>query len=242
MMGTVWGRAVVEPAQEFWEMVVQLLPNVLAMLFLIAAGFLVAWLARRLLARVLAAVGFNRLAARSGATELLARGDVRLPPSELVAAAVYWLIVLSFAMAGLDVLDTRPTTQLVLAAFGFLPRLLAAVIILVIGVLLGNFAAQATLVAAVNSRIEGAALLARTVRLAVVIVAAAMALSQLGLAIEIVVAAFSILFGGVVFALSLAFGIGGRDLAKQFLERWVAQRPGRRREATREGERQISHL
>ncbi len=103
-------------------------------------------------------------------------------------------------------------------------------------------AAQATLVAAVNTRIEGAGLLARGVRLAVTIVAGAMALSQLGLAIEIVVATFSILFGGVVLALALAFGIGGRDLAKQFLERWVAQGQSRRREAGRGGERQISHL
>ncbi len=241
-MGTLWARAVVEPVQEFGQMIARLLPNLLAMLFLVAVGFLVAWLVRSLLVRVLNAFGFNRLAARSGVTEMLARGEVRLTPSELVATIAYWLVVLSFAMTGLAALDTRPTTDLVAAAFAFLPRLLTAIIIIVVGVLMGNFAAQACLVAAVNSRIEGAGLLARTVRLAVLIIAGAMALSQLGMAIEIVVATFSILFGGVVLALALAFGIGGRDLAKQFLERWIAQGPSRRREAGRSSERQLSHL
>jgi hypothetical protein len=241
-MGTLWARAVVGPVEEFGQMVARILPNVLAMLFLIAVGFIVGWLVRKVLARTLAAFGVNRLAARTGITELLARGEVRATPSDVMATTAYWLVVLSFAMAGLMALDTRPTTDFVSAVFVFLPRLLAAVLILVVGALAGNVAAQATLVAAVNSRIEGAGLLARGVRLAVTIVAGAMALSQLGLAIEIVVATFSILFGGVVLALALAFGIGGRDLAKQFLERWVAQGQSRRREAGRGGERQISHL
>lgn len=241
-MGTLWARAIVEPVEKFGQMVARILPNVLAMLFLIAVGFFVAWLVRKALARTLAAFRFNRLASRTGVTELLGRAEVRAAPSDVVAAIAYWLVVLSFAMTGLAALDTRPTTDLVSAVFVFLPRLLTAFLILMVGVFGGNVAAQATLVAAVNSRIEGAGLLARGVRLAVVIVAGAMALSQLGLAMEIVVSTFSIVFGGVVFALALAFGIGGRDLAKQFLERWVAQGTGRRREPARSGERQISHL
>ena len=84
---------------------------------------------------------------------------------------------------------------------------------------MGNFFAEATLIATVNAQIQEARLIANFVRWGVFLFTAAMVLTQLGIAKEIVIAAFSILFGGVVLALSIAVGLGGRNIARDMLER-----------------------
>jgi hypothetical protein len=88
-----------------------------------------------------------------------------------------------------------------------------------VGVLLGNFFAEAILIATVNAQVKEARLIANLVRWGIFMFTAAMVLTQLGIAKEVVVAAFSIVFGGVVLALSIAVGLGGRNIARKVLER-----------------------
>jgi len=88
-----------------------------------------------------------------------------------------------------------------------------------VGVVLANFSAEAALIAAVNAQIPEARLIANLIRWGILIFTAAMVLTQLGIAKEIVVAAFSIIFGGIVFAMAIALGLGGRFIAKEALER-----------------------
>jgi serine acetyltransferase len=96
---------------------------------------------------------------------------------------------------------------------------IAAILVGLIGILLANFSGEAVLIAAVNAQIQGARLIANMVRWGVMIFTGAMVLTQLRIAKEIVVAAFSITFGGIVLALAIALGLGGRGIAKQALER-----------------------
>ena len=91
--------------------------------------------------------------------------------------------------------------------------------LILVGVLLGNFLAEATLIATVNAQIQEARFIAGLVRWGVFLFTAAMVLTQLGIAKEIVVAAFSIVFGGVIMALAIAVGLGGRNIARDALER-----------------------
>jgi len=103
------------------------------------------------------------------------------------------------------------------------------------GWILAHFLAQAALIGAVNAQVAGAPLVAAAVRWLVLVFAGAVALTQLGIAREMVLLAFGIAFGGMVLALSLAFGLGARNLAQQVLEGWL--RRGEDREADR-----ISHV
>ena len=110
----------------------------------------------------------------------------------------------------------------------FLPSVVTASLLLLVGVLLGNFLSEATLIATVNAQIQEARLIASLVRWGIFLFTAAMVLTQIGIAKEIVVAAFSILFGGVVLALSIAIGLGGRNIARDVLERrWRKDRAER---------------
>jgi hypothetical protein len=96
---------------------------------------------------------------------------------------------------------------------------------LALGALVSAFLRRSVLIAAVNAGLPSARLLAGGVQTALMVLFSAMALEHLGVGRQIIVVSFTIVFGGVVFALALAFGLAGRDLARGFLERLV-RRPG----------------
>ncbi len=118
----------------------------------------------------------------------------------------------------------------------FLPPLFAATLILLVGWLVANFLSQGVLIAAVNARLPEARLVARGVYWSVLLFAAATALTHIGIGKEMVLVAFGVTFGGVVFALALAFGLGGRAIARDILERRL------RRESSPPPQERISHL
>ena len=101
----------------------------------------------------------------------------------------------------------------------YLPRMLAALAILLGGFLLGNFLARAALLAAVNAGVPSPRLISLVVKLLISILSFAMALEQLQIAKSIVLAAFIITFGAVMLCLAIAFGVGGQEVAKRALER-----------------------
>ncbi|MDF2460000.1 MAG: conserved rane protein of unknown function, partial [Nitrospira sp.] len=145
----------------------------------------------------------------------------------LVGRLAFWIVFLFFAFMGVDALDLPATANLMSAVLGFLPNVIAAILVALVGVLLANFTGEAVLIAAVNAQIHGARFIANMVRWGVVIFTVAMVLTQLGIAKEIVVAAFSIIFGGIVLAMAIALGLGGRSIAKEVLERRFSREKSR---------------
>lgn len=193
-------------------------PSVLAMLTLLALGGALGWFAGALVARLARAVGLDRRSRMWGLTAALARAGVHRPPSEVLRLVVFWGIFMVFATIGIDALAIPGAPGATVALMHLLPRLLSALLILVVGGLAANFLGQATLIAAVNAGIPEARLLARAVRWLVLLFAFATALTEVGIGREMVLIAFGILFGGLVLALALAFGLGGRHLARRILE------------------------
>jgi hypothetical protein len=100
----------------------------------------------------------------------------------------------------------------------YLPNIFAAALILLFGYLLSNFLGQAALIAGVNAGLRASRLLARFVRLTIFLLSATMALEQLGIGRETILIAFTLVFGGIVLALAIAFGFGGQELARRYLE------------------------
>jgi hypothetical protein len=119
---------------------------------------------------------------------------------------------------GIDALDLTATANMMSGIIDFLPHTIAAIVLLFFGVLLANFMAEAALIATVNAQIQEARMIATFIRWGVLMFTAAMVLTQLGIAKEIVVAAFSIMFGGVMLALAIGIGLGSQSIAKDFLE------------------------
>jgi hypothetical protein len=206
--------------------VIHFVPGLLAALLIVILGWLVAWALRAIIRRVLAVAGFDRFVEYSGVSQALSKADVRARPSDLVAVGVFWLVFLSFVMAGLSALEIRVIDQLISGFFLYLPRFFAALLILLVGFLLGNFLSRAALLAAVNTGFTSPRVVAIVVKFLVAILAFAMALEQLEIATSIVLAAFVISFGSVMLGLAIAFGVGGKDVARRVLERQFRSRPG----------------
>jgi hypothetical protein len=218
-MGELWKAAITDSFNKFLGRVITFLPNLLAMVTIFIIGFLVAWIIRKLLLRFLRAVQFNKVSERWGLTHLLSKGGLTYSPDSLLSGFFYWVIILVTLILGINALEVTATQHLITQFFNYLPHLFVAIIILVIGYLFGIFCGQATLIAAVNAQMESARLLGRTVQWFIIILSLTMALYHLGIAEAVIIAAFSITFGGIVLALAIAFGWAGREFAKDFLER-----------------------
>lgn len=217
--------ALLGPLQELARQVLAVLPSVLAMVIIISVGLFVAWGVGHSVERLLRVLKLDQLGNSLGVNAALARGGVKADPSRLVGRAAYW-IVLTFAfVAGLGALNLQPINQFAQSFLGYIPHLMTASIILAAGYLLSNFVSQAVLIAAVNAGLPPARMLAAVSRWGVQLVAVAMALEQLGIAQNIVVVGFAVTLGGVVLAAAIAFGLGAKDLAKEYMERRFSHHP-----------------
>jgi hypothetical protein len=196
-------------------------PNVLAMLVILMAGLLVAGALHFVLKRLLPRLGFDRFAQRLGLTVVLQKGGVRRPASGALAAVLAWGVLAVFVLLGIGALNLEFAMDLVSRTFSYLPQVLIAVALLVLGALVSAFVRRSVLIAAVNAGLPSARLLAGAVHTALMVLFVAMALEHLGVGRQVLLVSFTILFGGVVFALALAFGLAGRELALGFLERLV---------------------
>jgi Conserved TM helix len=201
-------------------------PRLVAATIIFAVGFVVAILARWVVRRVLGWLQFDRLAVRTGASEMLRVAE--MPSAELlIAKVVFWIVWVGFMVSAVDTLQFKPFQGLVQQFFRFVPRVLLALLVLALGFLVGNFVWRATLLASVNAGLPGARLLSGTLRLLVIAIAVVMALEQLGLATAVVLTAFAIAFGALMLGLAIAFGLGGRDAARQLLAQHFKTQEGR---------------
>lgn len=213
-----------EPLKELFAQFRAFLPGMLAMLVTLAAGLLLAKLLQLILVKFLSAIKFDSWSDRMGFTTLMRKGDLWSRPSVIVGAVVFWLLVIVTLMVALSALKVAAIDQMVAQFFGYMPRAFSAAIVLMIGYVLAGFISRAVLIAAANSGFHYAKLLAEAVRTLLAVLIIAMVMEQLQIAPSIVLAAFSIVFGGIVAALAIAFGVGGIDAAKRVIERESAEK------------------
>jgi hypothetical protein len=223
-MQEFWEKGLLHPLSVLAEQVLVVLPNVLAMSIIFVAGLLVAWTASQTLERLLRVVGLDRLSNRLGVTSALLRGGVKTDPSRLVGQAAYWIVMIFATVAALGALNLQPINDVAKSFLAYVPHLVTAALILIAGWLLSNFVSQAVLIAAVNAGLPPARLVATCSRWGIQLLAVAMALEQLGIAQNIVVVGFGITLGGIVLAGAIAFGLGAKDLAKDYIERGLSIR------------------
>jgi Mechanosensitive ion channel, conserved TM helix len=224
-------EALAQSWSNFTGAFVLFVPRLVAATIIFAGGFVVALLARRIVRNTLLWLQFDRLAVRSGASEMLRVAE--MPSADLlVAKIVFWIVWMGFVVSAVDALQFEPLRGLVQQFFLFVPRVLLALLVLALGFLVGNFVWRATLLASVNAGLPGARLLSGTLRLLVIAIAVVMALEQLGLATAVVLTAFAIAFGALMLGLAIAFGLGGRDAARQLLEQHLRAQQEREPDAT----------
>jgi hypothetical protein len=234
-MDRTWSRGVWTALVELKDRLADILPGLAIMSMLVVLGLLLGFVVRALVTWLARLLRFDRHSERWGLAGALRRAGILRSPSETLGLVCFWAIFVVFASLGIDALSAQGSWMATAFLLAMLPSLFAAVLILVVGWLVANFLSQGLLIAAVNAGLPEARLLARAVHWGVLLFAIATALTQLGIGKEMVLVAFGITFGGLVFALALAFGLGGRHIARDLLARRL------RRDTPPERER-LTHL
>jgi hypothetical protein len=211
-------RAVLQGVLErLYKYVTIYLPSLLAAVILFLSAYLMAVFARWLLYRIFKGPTIDRFLRRSGVAFMLDPSG-RLRATRLVAETVYWCILLSGFLLAVSAFDTDITTQLVQNVVFLMPKLVVAGLILLGGAALAQYLGRSMLVWAVNEDFPSPRRLATLVRIVIMFVAVVVAADQLDFARSVFLAAFVILVGGGVLAVSLAVGLGGGWAFRRYFE------------------------
>ena len=197
------------------------LPKLIGAIIIFVLGLIIARVVNFGVQKLLKLMRFDTATEKIGIQEFLKKGGIVKAPSEILGLLVYWFIMILIIIASLDALGLPIVSDLLNKIFLYIPNVVAAVIVLVLGFLLGNLLSGVVRTAASNTGLKHAEGLGKLSLYAIVFFSGAIALIQLGIGKEIVVYAFGIVFGAAALALALAFGLGGREVAAEYLKGWL---------------------
>jgi hypothetical protein len=206
--------------QAFWGEIAVFVPKLLAALVLLLVGWLLASLVRSGIERLLKALRFDRLAEKSGLEALAGAGGVKLSLSTVIASLAYWLVVLVVAISVTNSLGLHAVAELLNRAVLYLPNVVIAILVLLFGTLLARFVNRLVFAWLHGIQAPNALFMSTSSEYLVQVFAFFLALEQMAIGTHLVTAAFSIAFGGLVLAVALAFGLGGREWAAQRIREW----------------------
>jgi hypothetical protein len=200
------------------------LPELIGAIIIFVVGWIIARLVKLGVEKLFKLVRFDKATEKTGVREFLKKGDIVKAPSEIIGSLVYWFIMILVLIASLDALGLPIVSDLLNSIFLYMPNVVAAIIVLVLGFLLGNLLSAVVRTAASNAGLKNAEGLGKLALYAIVFFSGAIGLIQLGIGEDIVVSAFGFVFGAAALALALAFGLGGRDVAAEYLKRWLEEK------------------
>jgi flagellar biosynthesis protein FliQ len=219
-------EVLLEPVRVFLRQMGDFLPRLAIALVVLIIGYFIAKAVKYAIVRGLRAINFNVVTERAGIDGFLRAGGIRADGTEIRAALFYWVVILLALVIGFNSLGLGYITDLLSRVLLFVPKVMVAMLILAFGAYFAGFIGQAVQAYTRKVQLQDAELLGRICQYAILVFVVLIALDQVNIGGEIVRQSFLIVLAGVVFALALAFGLGGRDRAADLLERWWPRRKG----------------
>lgn len=210
-----------ERLQDSFAQLAEIVPALAGALVILFAGYLVAKLVEKGSERLLRKLRLNQWLERGGVLDAVERTGAHFNPTRVVGKVLFWFVMFAVLMVAANALGMESLASVFAELVGYIPSLMSAIVILIVGIVLGRFTGGLILASA--GAVQGGPTLARIGRWMVVVLAVFMALQELGIASDIVTTAFAILFGAVALALALAFGLGNRELAGEVTREWYAR-------------------
>lgn len=220
------------------ERMLAVVPALLGAGIIFFAGYFLARALERWVDAWLGRMDFNRMAEAGGLREAVDRTGARIDPAHAVGKLCFWLIMLVVIMLASAALGLESINQMFGIMISFIPSLITAIVVVVLGMVVGEF--LRSLILASAGTVEGVPVLANVAKGSVVLIAIFMALEQVGVATELVVSAFSLILGSLALAFGLAFGLGNATLAGEVVRRWYEAKPRGDRSATARANRQAA--
>ncbi len=220
MVTQSWSAVLLSSLQNLWIGVVAFLPKLILAVVIFLIGWLIASLIEKALRQIIDAVKIDALLRKTGIHDTLAKGGIRFSTSAFIAGLVKWFFVIVFLVAALDVIGLSQVNLFLReVVLGYLPNVVVAALVLLVGSVLAETVGRLVSGSARMAEVRSAGFLGTVAKWAIWIFTILIALSQLGIAAQLI----QTLFIGVVamFALAggLAFGLGGKDAASRIVEK-----------------------
>ena len=226
-MGSNLNSLVVEPVQSLLNQVMAFLPTLVGAIVILIVGWLLAKGIEAIAVRVLRAIALDKIADQIQLSDVLAKGGIKHKLSDLIGVIVYWLVMLAVIMVVFNILQLTVAAELFQTVVTFLPNVIAAVFILIVGMFAAAFVSSTIRTAASNAGILQAHLIGQLVQAVIVIFATVAALQQLQ--IPFFGEVFLIILAGISLGCAIAFGLGCKELAGRWMTDIVEQVQGRKR-------------
>ena len=207
--------------QQSFSLLWELLPSIVGAGLVLLAGYILAKLVQKGVSRLLRRLGLNDLLRKAGVQGAVDSAAAHFNPSRIVAHLAFWVVMFTAMLVAANALGIDSLAPVVSELVGYVPSVIAAIVIVILGIVLGDFVGG--LIMASTHSLHGGPTLARAGKAGVVVLAVFMALQELGVATNIVTTAFAILFGAVALAAALSFGLGNRELAGEITRAWYSR-------------------
>jgi hypothetical protein len=207
-----------ERLQASFEQLYGYVPALFGALVILFAGYLLARLLEKGTDRLMRRVRLNSILERGGVMQAVERSGSHVNPTRVASSLVFWFVMFAVMLVAANALGLQSLANVFSELVSYIPSVIASIVIMIVGIVLGSFVGG--LIMASAGGLRGGPTLARVGKGGVVVLATFMALQELGVATEIVTTGFAILFGAIALALSLAFGLGNRELAGEVTRDW----------------------
>src|SRR5215207_98965 len=194
------------------------IPQLIGAIIILVIGFLVARALQALVSRLLQSIGFNQWMERGGIKQFFDQAQTRETPASVLGKLVFWFVFIIALVMAADALGIPQVSAVLGQLIAYIPRIIAAILILILAALLANF------LSSIVRGATGSGILASVVQYAILVYAVCAAITELGIAVELTAPTFLIVLGAVALAVALAFGIGGREVARDIIEKAYERR------------------
>lgn len=213
-----WSVATADSLQKLWQGFVSFIPNLIGALIVFIIGWLIAGWVGKLIAVILRKVGLDRALSKTKWDEAMDKADFKTSMSDFIGALVKWVLVIAFLLAAVEILGMGEFAGFLHSIVSWLPNLIVAAAIFVVAIIAAEFIEKLVKAAVGKMNVRYVNMAGTIVRWAVWVFAALAILSQLGVGVTIIQTIVTGIVALVVIAGALAFGLGGKDMAKEWLE------------------------
>ena len=217
-----------EPLRAFLTEVGAFLPKLLLTAIIGIAGWLVAKAVRFATVKMLRSINYHVLSERSGLDDFLRMGGTEADTTAIISILVYWLVIIAALLLASNSVGLTYVTEILAKVALFVPRLILAMVILTFGAYFAGFVDSTVTAYGHKVGLDEAPVIGGLARYAVLLFVILIALDQLQIGGDIIRETFLIVLAGIVLAVALAFGLGGRDWAAHLLEHWLPKREEKR--------------
>lgn len=212
-----WRNVVLHSITELGGRLASFLPSLVGAVLILAIGWLVSKLVEIVTRRALARLGLDRTAERLRLGDTLRRAGVGGEPSDLLATLLFWVLMLTFVLSAVETLGLTAVTVTIDRLISYLPHVIAAALIFLIGLLLGRLARNVVSSGAAAASVREAQRLGAAAQTSVVAVVAVLALGQLGVQTELLVTVITSVVATVGLTMGIAFALGARGVVAHIL-------------------------